>query len=202
MKWGKCLERLMKSMVSDMQCRGKITQISRDILTRGILITLSLTEVSEQALQTVSSLDDLMVEMKKYRAKRSLDANAYYWKLVTMIADRNHVTNNFQHNMMLREYGQVDHFDSKLVQIMLPDTKEAENKALESETVHLKPTDHTMVGADGIVYRSYILLKGSSEYDTKEMSRLIDGTVSEAKDLGIETLPPAELQAMKERLGV
>lgn len=31
------------------------------------------------------------------------------------------------------------------------------------------------------------------------MSVLIDGTVADAKDLGIETLPPAELQAMKER---
>ena len=77
----------MKNMVSDMQCRGKITQISRDIKTRGILITMSLTEVSEQALQTVSALDDLSVEMKKYRKKRSLDANAYFHVLVGKIAD-------------------------------------------------------------------------------------------------------------------
>lgn len=189
-------------MVNDMECRGKIVQISRDFITKGILVTMSLTEVSEQALHTISGIDDLTVEIKKYREKRSNDANRYYWKLVTQIADKNHVTNNFQHNMMLREYGQIDHFDGKLVQIMLPDTEEAEEKALESESVHLKPTSHTKVGDDGIRYRSYMLLKGSSEYNTKEMSRLIDGVVQEAKAMGIETLPPAELQAMKERWGV
>jgi hypothetical protein len=31
------------------------------------------------------------------------------------------------------------------------------------------------------------------------MSILIDGTVQEAKDIGIETIPPAELQRMMER---
>jgi hypothetical protein len=40
------------------------------------------------------------------------------------------------------------------------------------------------------------MIKGSSEYDTKEMSRFIDGIVAEAKELGIETLPPAELETM------
>jgi hypothetical protein len=39
---------------------------------------------------------------------------------------------------------------------------------------------------------------GSSTYDVKEMARLIDGTVSEAKELGIETMTPSELALMKE----
>lgn len=43
----------------------------------------------------------------------------------------------------------------------------------------------------------YAKLKGTSEYDTKEMSRFIDGIVSEAKELGIETLPPDEVARMK-----
>ena len=41
-----------------------------------------------------------------------------------------------------------------------------------------------------------MMLKGSSEYDTKEMSHLIDGLVSECKEMGIETLPPEELERM------
>ena len=43
---------------------------------------------------------------------------------------------------------------------------------------------------------------GSSTYDTKEMSVLIDGIVSECKDLDIEVLPPDELQKIKETWGV
>ena len=43
---------------------------------------------------------------------------------------------------------------------------------------------------------------GSSTYDTKAMSVLIDGVVSECEELGIETMSPAELQRIKERWGV
>ena len=46
------------------------------------------------------------------------------------------------------------------------------------------------------MYRTYIMLRGSSSYDTKEMARLIDGLVSECKEVGIETLPPDEVERM------
>lgn len=42
---------------------------------------------------------------------------------------------------------------------------------------------------------------GSHTYDTKEMSRLIDGIVSEAKELGIDTRTPEELSLMLEEWG-
>ena len=38
---------------------------------------------------------------------------------------------------------------------------------------------------------------GSSTFDTKEMSVFIDGIVRECKELGIETMTPAELERMK-----
>ena len=40
------------------------------------------------------------------------------------------------------------------------------------------------------------MLAGSSTYDKKEMSELINGLVTECKELGIETLPPEELARM------
>ena len=43
------------------------------------------------------------------------------------------------------------------------------------------------------------IFKGSSEYDTREMSVLIDGVISEAKELDIETLPPHEIERMKQK---
>ena len=42
---------------------------------------------------------------------------------------------------------------------------------------------------------------GSHTYDTKEMSRLIEGTVSEAKELGIDTRTPEEIALMTEEWG-
>jgi nitrogen regulatory protein PII-like uncharacterized protein len=46
-------------------------------------------------------------------------------------------------------------------------------------------------------FTHYKCFKGSSEYDTREMSILIDGIVSEAKALGIETLSKEELENLK-----
>jgi hypothetical protein len=41
------------------------------------------------------------------------------------------------------------------------------------------------------------MIKGTSLYNTSEMARFIDMVVQEAKEEGIETLPPAELERMK-----
>ena len=44
----------------------------------------------------------------------------------------------------------------------------------------------------------WCLLKAShKEYDTREMSILIDEIVSQAKELNIETLPPDEVESLK-----
>ena len=100
------------------------------------------------------------------------------------------------HNHLLRKYGQTEIFDGKIAYIMLPDTKDTEKRIDEMEECHFAPTSQTKRGKDDITNRAYRLLKGSHTYDTKEMSELIDGTVSEAKELGIETLPPDELERM------
>lgn len=55
----------------------------------------------------------------------------------------------------------------------------------------------TKVG-EKLVIRAYY---GSSQYSTKQMSRLLDSIVQDCKDLGIETLPPEKLAAMKEEWG-
>ena len=62
------------------------------------------------------------------------------------------------------------------------------------------PTEQVGYDKDGdrLVIRAYY---GSSRYNTRQMSRLIDSIVQDCKDLGIETLPPEKLAAMKEEWG-
>ena len=47
-----------------------------------------------------------------------------------------------------------------------------------------------------------MMIKGSSEFDTSEMSYFIDQIVEEAQELGIETATPDELERMKQEWGV
>lgn len=46
-------------------------------------------------------------------------------------------------------------------------------------------------------FTTIIAYYGSSTYSTAEMARLIDALISEAKAMGIETLPPDQLEALK-----
>ncbi len=96
-----------------MICKGIVKNLSLDWLTKKTEVTLQLEARPEEVEKFIEV--SLSVEMKKYRKKRSLDANAYYWKLVTKLADKLGQTNAWIHNDMLRKYGQIEEVDGKIV---------------------------------------------------------------------------------------
>lgn len=135
-------------------------------------------------------------QIRQKRKHRSLDANAYYRKLCSLMADKLNISTNRTHNLMMRRYGAPSIIDGSLLYTFLPDTEEAEETAWELETLHLKPTTSVKDGNDGERYRAYYVIKGSHEYNTKEMSVLINGIVSECREMGIETRPPEEVESL------
>lgn len=178
-----------------MKFTAKIKDIGRT-LTGSLTITLEGQRIDTAEAVELSGLDSLDVEIRKQRKKRSLDANAYYWKLASEAAEALHVSKPYIHNYLLRKYGQIEIVDGQGVYMVLPDTESAQKAIDEAQSYHLKPTSQVKEGKGGVMYRTYMMLKGSSEYDTKEMSRLIDGLVSECREMGIETIPPEELERM------
>lgn len=167
--------------------------IMQDVINGGFVISLHVDAIPSGAEKLREG--PLSVSITKWRARRTLTANAYYWTLVTKIADTTHLSNACVHNMLLRRYGVPELMDGELLTVLVPDDQEKE--ILEKEIYHLKPTSHTKPGKAGKYFRVYILLKGSSDFDTKEFSTLLEGTIQEAKDIGIETLPPDEIDRMK-----
>lgn len=176
--------------------RGVIKSLGLDWRTRKAEIVLQV-DASPQDIEIMTG-KDLSIELKQYREKRSLDANAYYWCLVGKLAEVIDRSNNWVHNDMLRKYGVIEVIDGKPIYIVIPDTDAAGEKADEASTYHLKPTSQVKEGNDGRMYRTYMMLRGSSDYDTKEMSRLINGLVSECKETGIETMTPDQIGRMME----
>lgn len=132
---------------------------------------------------------DLTIDVKEYRQKRSLNANAYFHVLVDKIAEAQGVSHAEIHNQMIADYGYVD----KDIKTLILDD---DIPWLKLESLHLRPTTNTQVLDNGKLYRVYYVMRGSHTYDTKEMSRLIKGTVDEAKELGIETMTPIEIERM------
>ena len=184
-----------------MEFTGELRNVFTDWSTGETQISFSVTEKS--ALAELEKLKDckLSIRATKHRKKRSLDANAYYWQLLSRLAETIGTSKPYMHNRMLRRYGQTAVLDGKTVFLVIPDTEEAENNAMEAETFHIKPTSQVKEGKDGIMYRTYKMLRGSSEYNSYEMSKLIDGLVSECKENGIETLPEEEIERLKSLWG-
>lgn len=139
----------------------------------------------------------LLFDLTEHKAKRTLTQNAYYWVLLEKVAGAVRMSKPELHNRLLRQYGVLQRFDGKAIAAFIADTESAENEALRAETFHLRPTSVTKESAQGTM-RQYVLLKGTHEMNTAEMSVLLDGLIQEARNLDIETLTPAELERMRQ----
>lgn len=177
---------------------GRYCGLAEDMESGKARITFEVNE-RKKAVNSIPEIrqKELKISISRNRKRRSLNANAYYWTLIGKIAEALDNSTAQIHNIMLRRYGQVQVIDDQALFMSAKDTDEVREFIDNSEEWHLKPTDEVRQGKDGFPYRTYLVLKGSSEYDTKEMSRLIDGIVSDAQEMGIETLPPHELERMK-----
>lgn len=183
-----------------MKFTASIKDIGRTLSGR-LTIMLESCQADAETVENLSKTETLDVEIKKHRKKRSLDANAYYWKLASELSDTLHVSKPYIHNYLLRKYGQLEIIEGQAVYAAIPDTDSAQKRVDEYQMYHYKPTSQVKIGKDGMMYRTYMMLKGSHEYDTKEMSVLIDGLVGECKELGIETLPSEEIERMIQAYG-
>lgn len=149
-------------------------------------------------LNFINTLDDkdYELEIKKYRKKRSLNANNFSWKLTDELADRLIVagvklSKEECHAEMIFRYGQVllDEngeqvcFSTKQG-VKLPEFYPYAKQIGESEL-------------NGEKFTHYRIYRGSHTYDTREMSIFISGIVEECKEQGINTDTP-ELKALLE----
>ena len=125
-----------------------------------------------------------MAQIKEKRNHRSQDANAYCWVLIGQMADMLGTAKDDIYLEMLKRYGQGGEVTLEWNQV----------NAFTRAWKYNEPVQ-TIGTGDGTryVYRFWV---GSSAYDTKEMTALIDGIVSECKDLGIDTRTPDEIRSM------
>mgnify|MGYP002515721476 CR=1 FL=1 len=169
---------------------GTIKDIKQTFPERKTVLTIEV----ETAPAKVEELKDklLSIVLKPYRKKRTLNANDYYWVLCTKIAEVQKVSKTEMHNILLAEYGAEKVTDGAFEWAVKSPTFDW----TKSTTEHYRPSGRT-VKTDSGELPLYWVIRGSHTYDTEEMSRLIDGTVYEAKERGIETLTPDEIAKIK-----
>ncbi|WP_370777919.1 hypothetical protein [Roseburia sp.] len=179
-----------------MELTGKAVGASLDFDTNRFRITFEVNEndIVKAEYDKLKSYDKLKIKAVKYTQRRSLDANAYFHALVGKIADALTISKAKAKNVLICKYGQPQLLPDG--SIMVYKTNAPEDFMWEQESIHAIPVKYEEKATFYKIYR------GSHTYDTKEMSVLIDGTVADAKELGIETDTPAEIAEMKERWGI
>lgn len=179
-----------------MELTGKAVGASIDLDSNRFRITFEVNEndVVKAEYDKLKSYDKLKIKAVRYTQRRSLDANAYFHVLVGKIADTLTISKAKAKNVLICKYGQPQLLPDG--NIMIYKTNAPEEFMWEQESIHAIPVRYEEKATFYKIYR------GSHTYDTKEMSVLIDGTVADAKELGIETITPTELKEMKERWGL
>lgn len=134
---------------------------------------------------------DVEVTIKKWRAKRSKDANAYFHVLVNQIAQATGQSDEDVKAELIVRYGAVARdCNGNYVGIKLP-------SSVDVSHVYPYTRCYKTVEENGKIINCFLLYKHSSDMDSKEMAHLIDGTITEAKELGIDCDTP-EMKARYE----
>jgi hypothetical protein len=161
-----------------------------------ITLTTPKTHQTEQevagAEEIIAKGKELAIEIKEFKKKRSLDANSYAWVLITKIADVLKSSKEEVYIEMLKRYGQRE---PQLISVI----------AEAVDMVHRATNNHCTEVGDGTVngklFKHMAILIGSSQYDSKAMAILIEGIISDAKELDIETITENERLKMLSEWG-
>lgn len=131
---------------------------------------------------------DLDIKIAKHREKRSLDANKYFWLLCTKLSDVLNTPKEDIYRSYIKAVG-----DYTPLPIKEKAVEEFKRKwGSKGEGWFAEVIDDSKLPGYKLVFAYY----GSSTYDTKRMSRIIDMAVQDCKDQGIETLTPDQLKEM------
>lgn len=122
-------------------------------------------------------------DITEHREKRSKSQNSYAWQLIGQIGDKVGLSKEEVYLDMLKNYGQ-----SEIVSMLSSINPRGYFKYYEEYKKGI---------ANGKEVIAYKVFKGSSEFNTKEMTIFIDGIIQECQQLDIETLTSAEIASMR-----
>ena len=170
-----------------MQTTAQIKDISIDFETRKPKISLLLNTNEISDIEELKNENKLNFELKKYKEKRSLDANAYMWVLVSKLQEKLDIPKEDIYKDAIKNIGVYE---------VIPVKNEAVERFVQAWKHNglgwiCETTTSKLEG-----FTNVLAFYGSSTYNTKEMSRLIDLIVQECQQLNIETKSKSEIDSL------
>lgn len=175
----------------------KIKAIKAEANYDGIALTVIVPKSENKAVEKLLGIDgenigkyELTVEKRKQR--RSLTANGYLWVLLGKIA---RVIKSTKEEVY-RNY--IINTSAFMISTINIDEMEFWQSCWASRGIGWL-SEPLNINGDGTI--DMVNYYGSSVYSTEEMAHLIDLVVQDCKDLGIETMPPEEIERLKNMWG-
>ena len=171
-----------------MEFTGKVEGVVKNWSTNQYQITFSVNEESAIGqIDNIMKCDKLSIKATKYRQKRSLDANGLLWLCLGRIASNLRTDKWDVYLEMLKRYGQYTYIVVKEKVV-----EQVKQQWRECEVVG----EIDVNGQKAIQMLCYF---GSSTYNSKEFSVLLDGVISEMQEMGLETPTSSELKRVMEQ---
>jgi len=169
--------------------KGRIVSFAVQPRSRRGLVTF---ELDGDFGGTYDELKDFDVDLavKKWREKRSRNANDYLWVLCTKLGEKLHLPAEEIYRSHIKYANVCDY-------VAVPE--KAVDKLIEAWRKNgvgwfAEVVDKCKLNG----CKKVCLWYGSSVYDTAQMAALIDAVVEDCHAIGIETISPAELASLKE----
>lgn len=170
--------------------RFKISALNVANFGTGIVLTLGVPSIYGKQLETIVSgfKANTEYELKPYKQKRSLSANAYAWVLMDKLADKLRTTKEEIYRHIIEQVGVFEE-----IKVTSPEAGQRFKRVWQQNGLGwlTKTIDETTI----------LAYYGSSTYDTKQMARLIDCIQAECVNLGIEIRPAWEVESMLKEWG-
>ena len=164
-----------------MEATGTLKGVARDLTTGNWMISFELKTLP--SLDDISGGDTLDITAKRHRDKRSKNANALLWECLGRIASSIGSDKWTVYLQMLKRYGTYTYVCVKPGAVEMLKMQWRECEEIGTVDIH---------GQEAVQMLCYY---GSSTYDTKQFSVLLDGVISEMKEMGIETPADENIRA-------
>lgn len=171
-----------------MEFTGKIQNVSKDWQTGQLQITFTVNEASViNQIDSIKDCEKLSIKAVKHRERRSLDANGLLWLCLGRIAEATQADKWQIYLQMLKRYGQYTYICVKPHVVDAVKTQWRECEVIGEVNIN---------GQKAIQMLCYF---GSSSYNTQEFSRLLDGVISELKEMELEAPTSEEMKRALEQ---
>ena len=172
-----------------MKCTGTLKDVSKDWKTGKYIFSFAVNEpAAVNEIDSIQNCEKLSISAVKYRNHRSLDANRMLWACIGDIAAALRADKWDIYLQMLKRYGKYTYICVKPSVVDAIKAQWRECEVIENININ---------GKEAVQMLCYF---GSSTYNTKEFSVLLDGVVSEMKEMGLEPPPSQDMKRALEEL--